>query len=74
VEKFEAQNFVFHSPGPRWKQVDARIFGQFYFVHWILATNGVGYQLITWGPPGANSDLKGEAEHLFSSFEITSHR
>jgi len=44
---------------------------EYYLVHWILATNGFGYQLVTWGPPALSSQVKEEAERLFSKFELT---
>ena len=43
----------------------------YYMVQWLLATNGFGYELVTWGRPELKSQVKEEAERLFSRFELT---
>ena len=47
---------------------------EYYLVHWIVAANGFGYQLVTWGPPALSSQVKLEAESLFSNFELTTRK
>src|SRR5262249_7731879 len=42
-----------------------------YFVQWIVATNGVGYQLTGWAPAIAKTELEDEAQKLFADFELT---
>jgi hypothetical protein len=42
----------------------------FYFVHWLYATNGFGYQLATWGPPELKSQVLNEAVQLNQDFEL----
>jgi hypothetical protein len=41
---------------------------EFYLVNWLLATNHFGYQLSVWGPTALSSDIKREADNLFSNF------
>jgi hypothetical protein len=43
----------------------------FYFVQWIFATNGFGYELSTWGPPATKSALKDETSRLCEDFALT---
>lgn len=42
----------------------------FYFVQWVFATNGLGYQLATWGPPELKSRVQDEAAQLNRDFEL----
>jgi hypothetical protein len=46
----------------------------FYFVHWMFATNGVGYQLTIWGSSNLKSEIREQAASLFPGFELTSHQ
>jgi len=41
-----------------------------YFVQWICATNGFGYQLTAWAPKASKSDLLYECDRLFADFEL----
>lgn len=41
-----------------------------YFVQWICATNGFGYQLTAWAPVTEKSELLGESSRLFADFEL----
>jgi hypothetical protein len=40
-----------------------------YLLHWLLATNGYGYQLAIWGPPERKALVRDEADQMFSKFE-----
>lgn len=41
-----------------------------YFVQWLFATNGFGYQLTAWGPPAKKSALQDESARIFADFEL----
>jgi len=45
-----------------------------YLVHWMLATNGFGYQLVNWEPLALSVQVKEEAERLFSNLELKAHK
>jgi hypothetical protein len=47
---------------------------EFYIVHWIVATNGFGYQLAIFGPMKMAAQVKQEADALFSNFGIADQR
>ena len=42
-----------------------------YYVHWVLITNGWGYELVTWGPVSLKEQVKNEADRMCSNFELT---
>jgi hypothetical protein len=44
---------------------------QFFFISWMLATNGFGYQLIISGPPDLKTQIQNEADSVFSGFVPT---
>jgi hypothetical protein len=45
--------------------------GQDYFiVDWLLATNGLGYQLTLWGPTNLTPQVRKESERLFTEFQL----
>jgi hypothetical protein len=42
---------------------------ELYILHWIVATNGFGYILNTWGHPLRKELIKQEANRMFSEFK-----
>ncbi len=41
-----------------------------YFVKWMVVTNGIAYDLSTWGPSTLGAQVKQEADRMASSFEL----
>ena len=46
----------------------------YYFLQWLLVTNGIAYDLTILGTPGAQSKVQGEATRMFANFELTTPR
>ena len=42
-----------------------------FLIHWMVATNGFGYQLLVWGSEKLKPEIQDEAERLFRGFEVT---
>ena len=46
----------------------------FYFVSWVLVTNGCAYELLVWGPPPLAYQVRDAADELFPNFEPIVHQ
>jgi hypothetical protein len=42
-----------------------------YYIDWVAVTNGFGYMLSAWARTESESQLKADADELFSDFELT---
>ena len=42
----------------------------FFYVHHLVLSNGIAYQLVTWGPANDPNTVRSQAEKIFSTFAV----